>query len=274
MFVHNDFARKISLLRGPILVLGASGFVGANLLKLILQVRSDAYGTAFSTPAWRLQEIPPGNVITVDLLVPQSARAVLKQIQPGTVFDCVAYGAYSFEQDAERMYETNIAFKIRLMELLHELGTWCYIHAGSSSEYGEQADGPLEESVLLPNSHYAVTKASCAGLVYFWGKHRGLRCANLRLYSVYGPLEEPSRLVQALISAAHKGAYPTLVDPGVSRDFLYVEDACESFVDAALSLSPAFYGHSFNIGTGVSTSIEALAGMARDIFHLDVPPVF
>jgi nucleoside-diphosphate-sugar epimerase/glycosyltransferase involved in cell wall biosynthesis len=274
MLVQSDFARKISLLRGPILVLGASGFVGANLLKLILQIRSDAYGTAFSTPAWRLEEIPAGNVITVDLLVPQSARAVMKQIQPGTVFDCVAYGAYSFEQDPARMYDTNIVFKVRLMELMYELGTWCYIHAGSSSEYGENADRPAEDSVLAPNSHYAVTKASCAGLVYFWGKHRGLRCANLRLYSVYGQLEEPSRLIPALISAAQKGGYPPLVDPGVSRDFLYVEDACESFVDAALSLTPEFYGHSFNIGTGISTSIGELALMARDLFHLDAPPVF
>jgi polyisoprenyl-phosphate glycosyltransferase len=274
MFMHSEFARKISLLRGPILVFGASGFIGANLLKLILQIRNDAYGTTFSTPAWRLQEVPAANVITVDLLVPQSTRAVMEQIQPGTVFDCVAYGAYSFERDPARIYDTNITFKVRLMELMFELGTHCYIHAGSSSEYGEHADQPPEESVLLPNSHYAVTKASSAGLIYFGGKCRGLRCANLRLYSVYGPLEEPSRLVPALISAAQKGGYPPLVDPGISRDFLYVEDACESFVDAALSLSPEFYGHSFNIGTGISTSIEELALIARDLFHLDVQPVF
>ena len=272
--MHSDIARKISLLRGPILVLGASGFVGANLLKLILQVRDDAFGTSFSTPAWRLEDVPPAHIITVDLLVPHSARAVMTQIRPGTVFDCVAYGAYSFEQDAARMYDTNVTFKVRLMELMYELGTWCYIHAGSSSEYGEHADRPKEERVLLPNSHYAVTKASCAGLVYFWGKHRGLRCANLRLYSVYGPLEEPSRLVPALISAAHNGTYPPLVDPSVSRDFLYVEDACESFLDAALSLSPDLYGHSFNIGTGSSTSIEQLAYLARDLFHIEVDPVF
>ena len=272
--MHSDFARKISLLRGPILVLGASGFVGANLLQLILRVRNDVYGTTFSSPAWRLQEVPASNVITVDLLVPQSARAVMEQIQPGTVFDCVAYGAYSFETDPGRIYDTNVIFKVRLMELMGALGTHCYIHAGSSSEYGGHADQPPEDSAPLPNSHYSVTKASAAGLVYYWGKHHGLRCANLRLYSVYGPLEEPSRLIPALISAAYKGGYPPLVDPSISRDFLYVDDACESFVDAALSLSPDFYGHSFNIGTGISTSVEELAGIARDLFHIDGRPAF
>lgn len=272
--MDSDFARKIALLRGPILVLGASGFVGANLLKLLLQVRDDAYGTAFATPAWRLENVPAKNVITVDLLVPQSARAVIEQVQPGTVFDCVAYGAYSFEKDPIRIYDTNVLFKVRLLELLCEFRTHCYIHAGSSSEYGEQADQPAEETALLPNSHYAVTKASSAGLIYFAGQHRGLRCANLRLYSVYGPLEEPSRLIPVLVSAGLKGEYPPFVDPAVSRDFLYVDDACEAFVDAALSLTPQFYGHSFNVGTGISTTIQELALIARDLFHIAELPVF
>jgi dolichol-phosphate mannosyltransferase len=272
--LHPEFARKISLLRGPILVLGSSGFIGANLLKLILQIRDDAYGTAFATPSWRLQDVSNAKVFTVDLLVPQSARAVLEEIRPGTVFDCVAYGAYSFEKDPMRIYETNVLFKMRLIELLCELRTHCYIHAGSSSEYGEHADQPAEDSVLLPNSHYAVTKTSCAGLIHFAGKHRALRCANLRLYSVYGPLEEASRLIPSLVCAGLKGAYPPLVDPDVSRDFLYIDDACESFVDAALSLTPNFYGHSFNIGSGVSTTIKELALLSKEFFRMDTEPVF
>ena len=254
--------------------MGASGFVGANLLKLLLQVRSDVYGTAFATPAWRLQDVPDVNVFTLDLLVPQSARAVMREVQPGTVFDCVAYGAYSFENDPERIYNTNVSSKARLVELLCEMGTHCYIHAGSSSEYGERADQPSEESALHPNSHYAVAKAAAAHLVYFAGQHRSLRCANLRLYSVYGPLEEPSRLMPTLIANALSGTYPSLVAPHVSRDYLYVDDACEAFVDAALRLPPNLHGHSFNIGTGVSTTIEELALLARDLFRIDDVPAF
>jgi nucleoside-diphosphate-sugar epimerase/glycosyltransferase involved in cell wall biosynthesis len=272
--LHGDFSRKIALLRGPILVLGASGFIGANLLRRILEVREDAYGTALATPAWRLEGIPSGKVITVDLLVPQSARAMMEDVRPGTVFDCVAYGAYSFEKDPSRIYDTNVVLKVHLMELLHELGTHCYIHAGSSSEYGEHADRPSEQSPLLPNSHYAVSKAASAGSVYYNGQHCGLRCANLRFYSVYGPYEEPSRLIPTLVSSAMKGTYPPLVDPDVSRDFIYVDDACEAFVDAALSLAPEFYGHSFNIGTGVSTTIEELALLSRDLFRIKELPVF
>jgi dolichol-phosphate mannosyltransferase len=76
------------------------------------------------------------------------------------------------------------------------------------------------------------------------------------------------------VCAGLKGAYPPLVDPDVSRDFLYIDDACESFVDAALSLTPNFYGHSFNIGSGVSTTIKELALLSKEFFRMDTEPVF
>ena len=126
-------AHKVAALRGPILVLGASGFVGANLLRLLLEERSDVYGTSFSLPAWRLEGIPQQHVLAVDLLVPQSVQTLMQQVQPGTVFDCVAYGAYSFERDPARIYETNVTFKLRLMELLREMKVYCYIHADRKS---------------------------------------------------------------------------------------------------------------------------------------------
>jgi len=269
-----DYSRKISALRGPILVLGASGFVGANLLRMLLRERSDVYGTAFALPAWRLDGLPKKNVISVDLLVPKSVDTLVRELEPATVFDMVAFGAYSFERDVARIYETNVSFKVRLTELLRETRAHCYVHAGSSSEYGNRADGPAEDTALLANSHYSVTKSATSGLIHYTGKTLGLRCANLRLYSVYGPLEERSRLIPSLVVAGVNGGYPPLVDPDISRDFIYIDDACEAFVDTALNLTPEYYGESFNIGTGKSTSIGELAALARDLFKLDHPPQF
>jgi dolichol-phosphate mannosyltransferase len=248
--------------------------VGANFLKMLLRERSDVYGTAFGLPAWRLDGLPMKKVLSVDLLVPQSVDTLVRQVEPATVFDFVAYGAYSFERDVARIYETNVSFKVQLLELLRERKVHCYVHAGSSSEYGNRADGPAEDTALLPNSHYSVTKSTTSGLVYYMGKNLGVRCANLRLYSVYGPLEERSRLIPTLIVEGVNGGYPPLVDPDVSRDFIYIDDACEAFIDAALCLTPECYGESFNIGTGKSTSIGELAGIARDLFKLDFSPPF
>ena len=55
-----SLAEKIRRLQGPILVLGASGFVGANLMRTLLAVREDVYGTTTRKPAWRLEDLPDG----------------------------------------------------------------------------------------------------------------------------------------------------------------------------------------------------------------------
>ena len=156
-------------LKGPILVLGASGFIGANLMHALFRVRPDVFGTSSREPAWRLAGFRADRLITVDLLARGNLAALLDRVQPATVFDCVAYGAYSFEQDVDRMYQTNVVFKQELIERLLERGTHCYVHAGSSSEYGARSAAPDEAVAPAPNSHYAVTKNAAAGLVYYAG---------------------------------------------------------------------------------------------------------
>jgi nucleoside-diphosphate-sugar epimerase/glycosyltransferase involved in cell wall biosynthesis len=261
-------------LKGPVLVLGASGFIGANLMRALSETRSDVFGTASREPAWRLAALSADRLITVDLLARGNLMALLDRVQPATVFDCMAYGAYSFEQDVERMYQTNVVFKQELIERLLERGTHCYVHAGSSSEYGAQAAAPDEAVAAAPNSHYAVTKNAAAGLVYYAGHHRGLRCANLRLYSVYGPLEDRSRLIPTLVAHAAQRRLPPFVDPDTARDFLYVDDAVRAFLCAAVLLRPDHYGASFNVGSGRKTTIRELAYLAKREFGLEAEPEF
>ena len=263
---------KIRHLQGPILVLGASGFVGANLMRTLLLARDDVYGTAGRLPAWRLEDLTGKNLVVTDLLVDSNLDTMLDDIKPRTVFDCVAYGAYSFETDAQLIYQTNFTFASRLLNRLERRKISCYVHAGSSSEYGDNAAGPREDSPTSPNSHYAVSKVAVANLIHFFGKKRNLPCINLRLYSIYGPLEDSSRLIPNLVRFGLDGEYPELVDPRVSRDFIYVDDVSEAFITLALNISARDYGESFNIGTGTKTMIGDLAEIARELFDIKRGP--
>ena len=265
---------KVRRLQGPILVLGASGFVGAELLRTVLAARPDVYGTTTRTPAWRLEGLADRHVIQVDLLVDSNLDALLKRARPRTVFDCVAYGAYSFESDAPLIYRTNFDFVTRLLARLDPAAIACYVHAGSSSEYGDNAAGPSEDDPLAPNSDYAVSKAAAAHLLHYHGRKRGLRCANLRLYSVYGPREDASRLIPAVVRLGLEGTYPEFVAPEVSRDFVYAGDVAEAFVDTALNLAPEDFGASFNIGTGRKVTVREVARTAREVFGIAGEPTF
>ena len=266
--------QKIGRLQGPILVLGGSGFVGGNVALTLLRYRDDVFATATRLPAWRLDKIPPDHVKVVDLLIDSNLDELIESVQPRTIIDCVAYGAYSFETDSQLIYETNFNLISRLLARLESHKIAAYIHAGSSSEYGDNASGPSEQAAFAPNSHYAVSKVAAANLLYYYGKKKGLPCVNLRLYSVYGPLEDSSRLIPNLVKCGMEGNYPQLVDPNTSRDFLYVDDAVEAFVDVALNMTSDDYGASFNIGTGRKTTIGDCADLAKEIFSIPHDPVF
>lgn len=265
---------KLKSLTGPVLVIGASGFIGANLLRQLLAVRSDVIGTVFSGNPWRLEGVPTTNTAFLNLQDPVSISSLFKRFNPKTVFDCSSFGAYSFEMDYERIHSTNYTSFIRLLEEVEPLGLSAYVHAGSSSEYGLNSDGPEEQDTPLPNSHYAVSKVAASAAISYFGKIRGLPIVNLRLYSVYGPFEDSSRLIPALCDYSLRGALPPFAKPEVTRDFIYIDDVVEAFAEAALKMGPTLFGESLNIGTGIQTTLMDLAHLTRNIFEIPADPLF
>ncbi len=270
----SDLQEYIRALRGPILVTGASGFVGANLFHTINAFRNDVFAVVRREKNWRLADIKDEQVIAVDFNDYAAAKNLADSIAPQTVFDCMAYGAYSFEQDATLIYQTNFQSLVNFTDCLARQSIAAYIHAGSSSEYGTNSAAPREDSVCEPNSPYAVSKAAASNYLRFMGKHRRFPCVNLRLYSVYGPLEDTSRLIPNLLRQALDGKLPPFVDPRTSRDFVHVADVCAAFIMAAARMHPDLYGENFNIGSGTKTTIAELAQIARDEFHIETPAQF
>ena len=265
---------KIKNLQGPILVIGASGFVGANILRRCLGSREDVVGTFFSGDSWRLHDIPAVNLAYFNLQDPLSIRALFQRVNPKTIFDCSAFGAYSFENEFERIHVTNYLSFIRAMEEISQRDLAAYIHAGSSSEYGMNAAGPAESDPLIPNSHYAVSKAATSQAITYYGKVRGIPIVNLRLYSVYGPYEDSSRLIPVLCEQTLQGRLPVFARSEISRDFIYIDDVIDAFVTTAYVMKTEIMGESFNIGTGIQTSLNDLAKLSKGVFLIKEEPQF
>lgn len=269
-----------SQLAGPIVVFGASGFIGANLFEQLFRVRqttgtADVYAlTHDATKAWRLKllDVTAENIIHCDILSGTSVKDVFDKIKPRTIFNLAAYGAYSKQKNVGLTYETNVLGTVNILE--NCTPDMVYIHAGSSSEYGFNCTAPKETDRVEPNSHYAVSKVSAAYTLEYYAKMHQLNTLNLRLYSIYGGWEEPDRLIPRLVEETRSGNWPPLVSPDISRDFVYVDDCIDAFVQAALRVNPTIRGRSYNIATGKKTTMRELVEVARQTFGVTQEPVW
>ncbi|HXP52203.1 MAG TPA: NAD-dependent epimerase/dehydratase family protein [Bacteroidia bacterium] len=277
--VHKDLmVKQAKSLPGPIVVFGAGGFIGINLLLAILEHRKDVYGISQDHQHnWRFiaSGVPMNNVVSCDINDFTQLKEVILNIKPKTIFNLAAYGAYSKQEEYKKIYYTNFNSSVDMLEILKDQNFSAYIHAGSSSEYGINSAAPVETSELIPNSHYAVSKTAISAALKYYGLIEKLPVVNLRLYSAYGPWEEPDRLVPVLISQARKNKFPPLVQPDISRDFIHVSDIVSAFIAAAsYAGGDDVKGQSFNIGTGNKTTIRQLAYIVKDICNVNDEPAF
>lgn len=274
--MNNTLTKKIRDLQGPILILGGGGFVGINLSEMISKVREDITILSHDIQKnWRFKErlIPLEKISKLNISNAQELSNFIRHLKPKTIFNLAAYGAYSFQNEHEKIYRVNFNSTISLIEILKEVGFSAYIHAGSSSEYGDNSSAPKEEWELIPNSHYAVSKVACYYALKYYGKVESLPVVHLRLYSAYGPYEEPGRLIPTLFTRALSHSYPPLVNEFITRDFIYIEDIVSAFIQAALYAS-FVKGEVFNIGTSRKTSIKEVVYSIKHITGIDKDPVF
>jgi UDP-glucose 4-epimerase len=255
------------------LVTGAAGFLGANLVRHLHAADHDVIAlTRSRDAAWRLEEVVTDvRVLELDLRDTAAIARVLDDTQPQWIFHLAAHGAYSWQGDIEAMIAVNVAATAALLEAARAAGVQAFVNAGSSSEYGLKAHTPSEDERLEPNSHYAVTKAAGSHLTAL-AAAEGLPAVTLRLYSIYGPWEDPGRLVPALVREATRGCLPPLVGPETARDFVYVEDCCEALLRAAERGAPGGPGATLNIGSGVQTRLEELVEVARGALGVAAEP--
>ncbi len=254
-----------------VLVTGAGGFVGANLARRLLSEGHEVH-VLTAHRSWRLDEIADHiKIHTVDLTDASAVSKTISTTRPDWVFHLAAHGAYCNQTDLLRMVQTNIFGTMNLVEACLEIGFEAFVNTGSSSEYGYKDHPPAEGECLAPNSHYAVTKASATLYCRHTAESRNVHLPTLRLYSVYGPYEEPNRLIPTLVVHGLRGELPPLVNPDVARDFVYVDDVCDAYLLAATHITPE-RGAIYNVGTGMQTRLRDVVATGRDLFAIDKLP--
>ncbi len=250
--------QKINLNGKTILVTGAAGFIGANLVKrLLMDIEpikiigidnlNDYYDV--SIKKYRLKEIDGLAAKKMDsqwIFIKGSIadKAVIDEIfavhQPQIVVNLAAQAGVRYSITNPDVYiESNLIGFYHILEACRHsydggaTGVEHLVYASSSSVYGTNKKVPYstEDQVDHPVSLYAATKKSNELMAHAYSKLYNIPSTGLRFFTVYGPAGRPDMAYFGFTNKLREGKTIQIFNFGnCKRDFTYVDDIVEGVV--------------------------------------------
>ncbi len=246
------------------LVTGAAGFVGSHLSDRLLEHGHEVIGVDCFTDYY------PRAVKDANLSSPRARarfRFVESSVQEApwrTLLDGVTHVFHLAAQAGVRtswgsnfsVYTAaNVDATQVLLEACRDRPIERFVHASSSSVYGDHVALPMREDALpRPLSPYGVTKLAAEHLCMLYHENCGVPAVALRYFTVYGPRQRPDMAFHRFLSALLAERPIDLYGDGEqTRDFTFVEDAVAATVAAG---ERGAAGAIYNVGGGSRVSMN------------------
>lgn len=257
-----------------VLVTGAGGLIGRAVIYRLLQLNKTIRG--WFGPGDELHSSDHVEVIQGSILNERLAKQALRGVT--TVIHLA--GPPSARESLASASMTVSAHTLGTAILLEAIGDLApqtiFVYASSAAVYGRPISSPVQESAPKnPRSPYAAAKIGAEALIRSYCWSAGLKAAILRPFSVYGPGMNPTSVVAEILAQATDLGRPEILvrDAHTVCDFTHVIDVAEAFSKAA-SYSFASGEHkTWNVGSGVPTSIGQLAQCMIDLCGRKLPIV-
>ncbi|MFT7484640.1 MAG: nucleoside-diphosphate-sugar epimerase [Candidatus Paceibacteria bacterium] len=222
--------------RQTVLITGASGFVGRAVVAAMLKDGELDVHTASRTG------LPPGLSVghehhhRCDLFVEQQAQALVQRVRPDILVHNAWYAKHGkfWNAPENREWVSATAALARVFQLA---GGKRFVGVGSCAEYewGSQGDLDERESALKPSTLYGASKNEARVALQALAEETGMDWAWARLFMMYGPEEEQTRLLPSIALPLLRGENARCSAGSQVRDFLHVSDVGSGISRVALS---------------------------------------
>lgn len=246
-----------------VLLTGATGFLGSWVLEQLLDggdtvavLLRDGADTSRITACLERAQVIRGDLRDVAAFEP-----AVRAFAPDAVVHLAWDGVAGAERNAPRQWR-NVSAALELVELAARCGAQHWVGVGSQAEYGPCANVISEDTPTHPTTLYGASKLATGQLAQALCGQLGLRFGWLRLFSSYGPRDNPSWLIPSLILALQRGERPAVTGAQQLWDYIHVADAAAAVV--AVLRNPGAQGF-FNLGSGSAPPLREVIETVRDL---------
>src|SRR5919106_366227 len=245
-----------------VLVTGAAGFVGIPVTKALLDrgfevVAFDNFSVGSRERLEEALDGRPGSIVEADLRDAEAVKRAVAEAAPWGVIHLAAlhFIPYCVAHPAEAV-AVNVAGTQHLLDALLEAEPQRLVFASTADVYEPAETAHEETHPVGPVNVYGATKLMGEQLVGFHRERQPeLETVVARMFNVYGPGETNPHVMPPIFDQLQTSRTLSLGNLTPRRDYIYVEDMAAAIV-GLLAGAPA--GTTVNVGTGVSTSVNAL----------------
>ena len=248
--------QKIDLNNKVILITGAAGFIGSNLVKRLfkdvkgatiigIDNMNDYYDVALKE--YRLNELEilsrslqtenmggSWKFIKGDIADKQTVDGIFEQYKPQVVVNLAAQAGVRYSiTNPDAYIQSNLIGFYNILEACRHNPVEHLVYASSSSVYGGNKKVPFstDDRVDNPVSLYAATKKSNELMAHCYSKLYDIPSTGLRFFTVYGPAGRPDMAYFGFTNKLLRGETIQIFNYGnCRRDFTYVDDIVEGVV--------------------------------------------
>jgi len=248
-----------------ILVTGASGFIGSNLVPRLIKENHEVY-CLLRYVSNRVPNLPPEtNPVFCDLRDSLDLRKVLKDVNPEIIVHLAASSSVAYSHlHSQEMFDINLLGTVNLAQAAKEISALeKFISASTSETYGNQDILPIKEGApLRPNTPYSISKVAAEDFLNYMYAAHGFPVLIAKPFNTYGRIDNYNFITERIITQMITDRGVVLGNPDPIRDFLYVDDHVNGYmklVESSNILEKLGTNRAINFCTGRGFTIREWA---------------